>query len=57
MNTNAPSVKMRGDKVCVFYGEKQALFEVDLEVPEKMVTALIGPRVAASLPSCVRLTA
>ncbi len=34
---------MRGDKVCVFYGEKQALFEVDLDVPEKMVTALIGP--------------
>ena len=43
MNTNAPSIKMRGDKVCVFYGEKQALFEVDLDVPEKMVTALIGP--------------
>jgi phosphate transport system ATP-binding protein len=43
MNANASSVKMRGDKVCVFYGEKQALFDVNLDVPEKMVTALIGP--------------
>ncbi len=43
MNANASSIKMRGDKVCVFYGEKQALFDVDLEIQEKMVTALIGP--------------
>lgn len=43
MNANANSIKMRGDKVCVFYGEKQALFDVDLEIQEKMVTALIGP--------------
>lgn len=36
-------IKMRGRKVCVFYGEKQALFEVDLDVRENQVTALIGP--------------
>ncbi|MET0336851.1 MAG: phosphate ABC transporter ATP-binding protein, partial [Caulobacter sp.] len=35
-------------KVCardvnVFYGEKQALFDVSLDIPEKAVTALIGP--------------
>ncbi|MBA5779214.1 phosphate ABC transporter ATP-binding protein [Stappia sp. F7233] len=36
-------VKMRGDKVKVFYGQKQALFDVDLDVRERMVTALIGP--------------
>jgi phosphate transport system ATP-binding protein len=29
--------------VNVFYGEKQALFDVDLDVPERSVTALIGP--------------
>ncbi|MFC5586446.1 phosphate ABC transporter ATP-binding protein PstB [Nitratireductor kimnyeongensis] len=36
-------VKMRGTKVRVFYGEKQALFDVDLDVRQKQVTALIGP--------------
>lgn len=29
--------------VDVFYGEKQALFNVNLEIPEKSVTSLIGP--------------
>src|SRR3712207_6100382 len=29
--------------VSVFYGEKQALFDVSLDIPEKAVTALIGP--------------
>jgi phosphate transport system ATP-binding protein len=41
--TNQPAVKMRGNKVTVHYGEKQALFDVDLPVPEKQVMALIGP--------------
>jgi len=35
--------KMKGDKVCVFYGQKQALFDVDLDIYERQVTALIGP--------------
>jgi phosphate transport system ATP-binding protein len=35
--------KMVGRKVTVFYGAKQALFDVDLDVGEKQVTALIGP--------------
>jgi phosphate transport system ATP-binding protein len=34
---------MHGRKVTVHYGSKQALFDVDLDVPERMVTALIGP--------------
>ncbi len=37
------SVKMRGRKVNVFYGDKQALFDVDLDVRERHVTSLIGP--------------
>jgi phosphate transport system ATP-binding protein len=41
--TNELAVKMRGQKVTVHYGEKQALFDVDLAVPEKQVMALIGP--------------
>ena len=36
-------IKMSGKGVSVFYGEKQALFDVDLEIPERQVTALIGP--------------
>ncbi len=35
--------KMMGRKVSVFYGEKQALFDVDIDIVEKQVTALIGP--------------
>jgi phosphate transport system ATP-binding protein len=37
------TVKIRARKVSVFYGEKQALFDVDLDIGERMVTALIGP--------------
>ncbi|MBZ8135463.1 phosphate ABC transporter ATP-binding protein [Afifella sp. IM 167] len=39
----APRVKMRGQDVCVFYGDKQALYDVNLDVLENQVTALIGP--------------
>jgi phosphate transport system ATP-binding protein len=35
--------KLIGRKVCVYYGEKQALFDVDLDIPRNQVTALIGP--------------
>jgi phosphate transport system ATP-binding protein len=37
------TIKMVGQKVGVFYGEKQALFDVDLNIRENQVTALIGP--------------
>ena len=36
-------VKVMARDVSVFYGEKQALFGVDLDIGERMVTALIGP--------------
>ena len=35
--------KMVGEKVSVFYGAKQALFDVDLKIGENAVTSLIGP--------------
>lgn len=41
--TDGHSVKMRGEKVSVFYGEKQALFDVDLDILSNQVTSLIGP--------------
>ena len=31
------------DGLNLFYGEKQALFDINLEIPEKEVTAFIGP--------------
>ena len=36
-------VKVRARDVKVFYGAKQALFDVDLDVMDRSVTALIGP--------------
>ncbi|MGI9401073.1 MAG: phosphate ABC transporter ATP-binding protein PstB [Rhizobiaceae bacterium] len=37
------NTKMKGEKVSVHYGDKQALFDVDLDIYENQVTALIGP--------------
>ncbi len=37
------AVKMQGKNVNVFYGEKQALFNVNLDIRDREVTALIGP--------------
>ena len=36
-------IKVTSRKVSVFYGMKQALFDVDLDVPDRSVMALIGP--------------
>ncbi len=41
--TPSAKPKMKGDKVKVFYGEKQALMDVDLDIQPNEVTALIGP--------------
>ncbi|MEQ8196101.1 MAG: phosphate ABC transporter ATP-binding protein, partial [Rhodospirillales bacterium] len=35
--------KFKTQNVCVYYGEKQALFDVNLDIGEQEVTALIGP--------------
>ena len=42
-SAEAGPVKVRARDVNVFYGEKQALFDVALDVPGNSVTALIGP--------------
>jgi phosphate transport system ATP-binding protein len=39
----ARPAKVRARNVNVFYGDKQALFDVSLDMPERSVTALIGP--------------
>ena len=43
VETAASSAKITSKAVNVFYGEKQALFDVDLNIPENSVTSLIGP--------------
>jgi len=35
--------KISARDVSVFYGEKQALFDISLDIPDKTVTSLIGP--------------
>jgi phosphate transport system ATP-binding protein len=39
----AGTAKVRAEGVNVFYGEKQALFDVTVDIPERAVTAFIGP--------------
>jgi phosphate transport system ATP-binding protein len=39
----SPPAKVCARDVNVFYGDKQALFDVALDIPERAVTALIGP--------------
>ena len=36
-------IKIKSKNLNVYYGNKQALFDVNLELNEKEVTALIGP--------------
>jgi len=43
IRSQAAAAKVAARNVSVFYGEKQALFDVSLDMPERSVTALIGP--------------
>ncbi len=37
------AIRIAAERVSVFYGEKQALFDVDLDIASHSVTSLIGP--------------
>jgi phosphate transport system ATP-binding protein len=39
----AKLVKMKAAQVCAWFGEKQALYSVDMDIFEREVTAIIGP--------------
>jgi phosphate transport system ATP-binding protein len=39
----ARPIRIKARNINVFYGEKQALFDVSIDIPEKAVTAFIGP--------------
>lgn len=41
--TSGAKTKITARDICVSYGDKQALFDINAEIPEKSVTALIGP--------------
>ena len=41
--SNAADSRMTARKVNLWYGEKQALFDVGMDIPDREVTALIGP--------------
>ena len=41
--TMAAAAKMSAKKVNLWYGPKQALFDVDIDIADRQVTALIGP--------------
>jgi phosphate transport system ATP-binding protein len=41
--TSSGAAKVRGKDVSVFYGDKQALFDVNLDIAPNQVTSLIGP--------------
>jgi len=43
MNKSAEAAKISVKYLNLFYGEKQALYEVSMDIEEKQVTALIGP--------------
>ena len=36
-------IKVSARDVNVFYGDKQALFDVSIDIPDRAVTAFIGP--------------
>ena len=38
-----PAIKVRAREVSVFYGDKQALFGVSVDIPKNRVTSFIGP--------------
>ena len=42
--SRAPSpTSLLVDKLCLFYGDQQALNDIDMRIPQKEVTAFIGP--------------
>jgi len=42
-DSRAPRECLRIEDLCLFYGDKQALYNVNMSIPEKRVTAFIGP--------------
>ena len=43
MNDASPQSAIRTNKLNLWYGTFQALFDVDLEIPQGRITSLIGP--------------
>ena len=42
-DTNLLDIKVKSEKLNLWYGSKQALFDVSLDIYKNNITALIGP--------------
>src|SRR5579872_1781875 len=42
-DASAKKMKMKAEGICAWFGTKQALFDVNMDINEKAVTAIIGP--------------
>jgi len=42
-DSNAKEVKEKSDDLCLWYGQKQALFGINMDIYKNNITALIGP--------------
>ena len=43
MELNNSKIKIKAKNLNVYYGAKQALFDINLDINQKEVTTLIGP--------------
>jgi phosphate transport system ATP-binding protein len=43
ISLDSEEIAIEVDKLSLYYADKQALFDIDLQIPEKRVTAFIGP--------------
>ena len=51
-DTNMQNPKISAKGVQVYYGDNQAIKDVNVEIADKTVTAFIGPSDAGNPPSC-----
>ena len=57
MNMADEDICLETKHLDLFYGQKQALFDVNMTIPRKRVTAFIGRQVVVNRRYCVPLTA
>ena len=54
---NMPAAKLQVRNLDFYYGDFRALKEINIDIPEKNVTAFIGPSAAVNQRYCALLTA
>ena len=56
MELNNSKIKIKAKNLNVYYGKKQALFDINLDINQKEVTALIGPSGCGKSTFCLLYT-